>query len=203
MNHIMIDIETLSRKLGAVVLSIGAVAFDPDSNRLGETFSIRLPAQEQIDKGGLVEMETVLWWMGQSLEARNAAFQGPCAPTVAHGLGKFSRFLQRVLAGNLRVWSNGPSFDSAQLQLLFDRFGVPWPVKYNADRDCRTIFELAYPGERVPVPDDGTVQHDALADAVWQARAVQACVRKLRCNTLGGCENPSSVLRTATGATHD
>jgi hypothetical protein len=54
MNHIMLDIETLSRKLGAVVLSIGAVVFDPDSDRIGETFSIRLPAQEH------VEMETVL-----------------------------------------------------------------------------------------------------------------------------------------------
>ncbi len=51
MNHIMFDIEALSRKLGAVVLSIGAVVFDPDSDKIGETFSIRLPAQEQIDKG--------------------------------------------------------------------------------------------------------------------------------------------------------
>ncbi len=182
MNHIMFDIEALSRKLGAVVLSIGAVVFDPDSDKIGETFSIRLPAQEQIDKGGLVEMETVLWWMEQSIEARNAAFQGPCANTVTHGLGKFSRFLQRVPTESLRLWSNGPSFDSAQLQLLCDRFQVAWPVKYNADRDCRTIYELAYGAERVPMPKDGTVQHDALADAIYQARAVQMCMRKLRGN---------------------
>ena len=183
MNHVMIDIETLSRKLGAVVLSIGAVVFDPESDRIGEPFSIRLPAQEQIDKGGLVEMETVLWWMDQSVEARNAAFQGPCAHTVEHGLGKFSLFLQRIQAERLRLWSNGPSFDSVQLQLLYDRFRMAWPVKYNADRDCRTIFEKAYPGGKVPVSDDGIVKHDALADALWQARAVQSCMRKL--NDLG------------------
>jgi hypothetical protein len=55
---------------------------------------------------------------------------------------------------------------------------MAWPVKYNADRDCRTLFNLAYPGERVPIEDTGTVKHDALADAIWQAKAVQMCMRK-------------------------
>ncbi|MDA8378644.1 MAG: 3'-5' exoribonuclease [Planctomycetia bacterium] len=54
-----------------------------------------------------------------------------------------------------------------------------WPVRYNADRDCRTLFDLAYPHGGIPVDDEG-VAHNSLDDAVGQARAVQACVRKLR-----------------------
>lgn len=185
MHDVMIDIEALSTQLGAVVLSIGAVIFDPHSDRIGQSFAIRLPAQEQIDRGALVDVDTIQWWMDQSLEARQAAFQGPCAHSVAQGLGKFSRFLQRIPAERLRLWSNGPSFDSAQLQLLYARFREPlgagngWPVRYNADRDCRTLFELAYPQGGIPIEDEG-VAHNALDDAVGQARAVQACVRKLR-----------------------
>jgi len=185
MQDVMIDIETLSTKPGAVVLTIGAVIFDPESEELGQTFSIRLPAQEQIERGALVDIQTIRWWMDQSMEARQAAFEGPCADSVAQGLGKFSRFLKKIPAEKLRLWSNGPAFDSAQLQILYRRFhdGLgdenAWPVRYNADRDCRTIFDLAYPDEAIPVSDK-RVAHNALDDAIWQAMAVQTCVRKLR-----------------------
>jgi len=83
MQDVMIDIETLSTRLGAVVLTIGAVVFDPESEELGQTFFIRLPAQEQIDRGALVDMQTIRWWMDQSVEAKQAAFDGPCADSVA------------------------------------------------------------------------------------------------------------------------
>ena len=185
MHDVMMDIEALSTQLGAVVLTIGAVIFDPESDRIGQTFAIRLPVQEQIDKGALVNIDTMEWWIEQPLEARNAAFHGPCAHSVAVGLGKFSRFLQRIPGERLRLWSNGPAFDSAQLQLLYARFrvelgpGMGWPVRYNADRDCRTIFSLAYPQGGIPVEEKG-VAHNALDDAIWQARTVQACMQKLR-----------------------
>ena len=58
MHDVMIDIEALSTQLGAVVLTIGAVIFDPESDRIGQTFAIRLPAQEQIDRGALVDVDT-------------------------------------------------------------------------------------------------------------------------------------------------
>ena len=83
MHDVMMDIEALSTQLGAVVLTIGAVIFDPESDRIGQTFAIRLPAQEQIDRGALVDVDTIQWWMDQSLEARQAAFHGPCANSVA------------------------------------------------------------------------------------------------------------------------
>ncbi|MHB1320153.1 MAG: 3'-5' exoribonuclease domain-containing protein [Acidithiobacillus ferrivorans] len=65
----------------------------------------------------MVDIDTIEWWIEQTLEARNAVFHGPCAHSVAAGLGKFSRFLQRIPGERLRLWSNGPAFDSAQLQL--------------------------------------------------------------------------------------
>ena len=127
LNDVMIDIETLSREPGAVVLSIAAVRLDPYADRMAEPFSIRLPPQEQIDGGAHVEFATLRWWMRQSEAARAASFEGPCAQSVAEGLRKFTRYLACIPAERLRLWSNGPSFDGAQLCMLYHRTGLPWP----------------------------------------------------------------------------
>ncbi|MDD2747238.1 MAG: hypothetical protein PHG39_06760 [Acidithiobacillus ferrooxidans] len=39
MHDVMMDIEALFTRLGAVVLTIGAVIFDPESGRIGQTFA--------------------------------------------------------------------------------------------------------------------------------------------------------------------
>ena len=179
MNNVMVDIETLGVRTGSVVVSIGAIFFDPFSDKLGVPFSISLSLQEQVDKGALVDISTVKWWMDQSDEAKKAAFFGGQEVPVVEGLNEFSAFLLCSGAENLRLWSNGPSFDSVQLQSLYSRYNIKWPARYNADRDCRTIFELAFPEGTVPVEDVGTA-HNALDDATWQAKAVQLCIRTLR-----------------------
>ncbi len=40
MKHIMLDLETLDTTSSAVVISIGAVAFDPETNALGDKFYV-------------------------------------------------------------------------------------------------------------------------------------------------------------------
>ena len=42
MNHIMLDLETLDTSPSAVVLSSGAVAFDPYTNALGDRFYVEM-----------------------------------------------------------------------------------------------------------------------------------------------------------------
>lgn len=175
---VMVDIEALSRKQHAVVLTIGAVRFDRHGELMSDPFHLRLPAQEQIDAGGHVEFDTVRWWMEQSENARQSAFYGPMANSLAEGLNKFSRYLKRISIEQIRLWSNGPSFDSAILQNAYARAGLPWPLRYDADRDCRTLFEMAHPQGDTPFTDMG-VAHNALDDAKRQAAAVQACMRRL------------------------
>jgi hypothetical protein len=91
MNDVMVDIETLSTRLNAVVLSIGAVAFDPYSDQIGHSFSIQLDPQEQMEKGRHVDINTIKWWMGQSEEAKKESFSG--SNKVVGALGDFSRFI--------------------------------------------------------------------------------------------------------------
>ena len=179
MNSVMVDIETLGVRIGSAVVSIGAVLFDPFSDELGDTFVVNLALQEQVDRGALVDISTIKWWMNQSNEAKKAAFSSNDEISVVEGLNKFSKFLSENGAENLRLWSNGPSFDSVQLQSLYGKYNIRWPLRYDADRDCRTIFELAYPEGKVPVGDIGTA-HNALDDAIWQSKAVQLCVQTLR-----------------------
>ena len=71
MNHIMVDIETLDTVQSAVVLSIGAVAFDPHTKELGEKFYVEfttdLQAQQRL--GRTISADTVTWWMQQGAAA--------------------------------------------------------------------------------------------------------------------------------------
>jgi len=177
-SDVMVDIETLSTRVNAVVLSIGAVAFDPYSDHIGDSFSVQLDPQEQMEKGRHVDVNTIKWWMGQSEEAKKESFSG--SNKVEAVLCVFRDFITSLGShSTLRLWSNGPSFDEAILRSLYADYRVEWPVRYNGGRDCRTLFEIAYPDGPVPLVR-GDVVHSAIDDAMWQAMAVQMCMAKLR-----------------------
>lgn len=78
MIDVMIDIETLGTKPGAAILSIGAVMFS--ATGLGETFYTPVSLKSCTDIGLTVDPDTVAWWMQQSEEARQAAFQADAPP---------------------------------------------------------------------------------------------------------------------------
>ncbi len=77
-----------------------------------------------------------------------------------------------------RIWSHGEAFDIPIYEYAAHAVGFKAPCHYRAGRDTRTLFELA--GVRTEdLPFVGT-KHNALDDAVHQARVVQMAMRKLR-----------------------
>lgn len=169
----MIDLETLGVVPGCAVLQIGAVCFDPHGDELGETFSANLDVTSQTQIGMHREKSTEEWWSVQPKELRARLAQNQIIPTKAADM------LESWFARNKVefVWSHGAAFDLPILTVLFHKlkkrvFWSFWKI-----RDTRTLYDLAGFDPRA-MQRDGTA-HDALDDAIFQARCVQAAHARL------------------------
>jgi DNA polymerase III epsilon subunit-like protein len=168
MNNVMIDIETLGTAANSVILSIGAVSFD-DEGLLADEFYSNINIDSCLDKGLVVEGRTVVWWMGQSDEARATLGTNELSLPVA---------LQQLTNAfdwrDTLVWCNGLSFDLPILDSAYRACGMQAPWQYYNGRDYRTIKgelpkEIFRALEVKP-----TIGHNALADAKAQAETLIA-----------------------------
>ena len=78
MNHCMIDLETLGTQPGSIILSIGAVLFDPTKaphECLGEEFYYVIGKPTCLAAGLTFSQDTLDWWKKQSPEARKVLTQ--------------------------------------------------------------------------------------------------------------------------------
>ena len=192
MNHIMVDIETLDTQQSAVVLSIGAVVFDPHSKALGETFYVEFTddLELQQSKGRTISADTVRWWMMQSDAAKvvfakrdendltiKSKINVASRLSTEDGLGEFSYFVARNGGKKVELWGNGADFDNVIIGSLFDTFGLVKPWLYGKNRCYRTMKRMF--GENVPLVHQG-VPHNGLDDAITQAVHLQeifACMK--------------------------
>ena len=168
---IMLDIETLATSPDAVVLTFGAIKFDPfnPSIQMSAGIYFRIDVDEQIDLGRRVDEGTVAWWGTQSAEVREEAL----GETDRVSLEDFTKALNKFVVGATRIWAQGPVFDIVILENLYRQIGKPAPWQYYSIRDSRTLLKA--------LGDDrkgGALLHNALADAVSQAEAVQSAVNR-------------------------
>ncbi|EPJ3763097.1 3'-5' exonuclease [Providencia manganoxydans] len=171
--HLMLDLETMSNKSNAAIVSIGAVAFEPSTGELGPEFYLAVDLVSCEKLGLHIDADTVLWWMKQSSEAR-AAIVDEDARTIQSALLALSAFAEEHLSDNVCVWGNGSDFDNVVLASAYDAcdFNPFW--KFWNNRDVRTIVEL---GRNAGIDPKRTLtfegeQHNALADAIHQAKYV-------------------------------
>lgn len=160
----MIDLETLGTRPGSVIVAIGAVRFG--GGKILDRFYAVIDPQDAQACGLTIDAGTVLWWLGQSDEARKEiAFGGKPLAAV---LTSFAAWL-----GDDReteVWGNGASFDCALLAEAYVRCGLPRPWRYPNERCYRTVKEL-HP--EVELKRQGT-HHNAADDAESQALHLMA-----------------------------
>ncbi len=170
MKDISLDLETLSTDTHAMILSIGAVKFDITTpGKLGEEFYLVLDLKAQDQRN--ISADTISWWMQQDDAARLAVF-GPAVhkEPVAGALRTFTTFCR----GATGIWGNGATFDNVLLQTLYDDFHMKWPLPYYADRDLRTLLDLAGGRDNGPKIERAGTHHNALDDAKHQALCAQA-----------------------------
>jgi hypothetical protein len=104
MSDVMIDLETLGRRPGCVVLSIGAVEFGPAG--LGREFYIVLDIFGQKSLGLHEDPDTLAWWEAQSIEARQVLTQArdPKLPKFGLSLDLFNEWLSPIGFKRVKVW---------------------------------------------------------------------------------------------------
>lgn len=165
---VMLDIETLDTATTAAVLSIGAVAFDPETDRINteHTFHRYLSLADQFQAGRTVSEHTVMWWFDQSDAARSkqTAAKRESAIVVLKAFALWLEQISDVKPRSVRVWGNGAAFDNATLASLYGSFGMEAPWMFWNDRCYRTLKALSNTS-----PSDYGVAHDALDDAVKQS----------------------------------
>jgi len=169
---IMLDLETLGTRPGCVILTLGAVKFDPYSlKEPGPGIYFRVDVDEQTALGREVQEDTLNWWISQANDIREEAL----GETERVSLDTLYRDLNRFLVGANNIWAQGPLFDFAILENLYRQMGWPTPWQYWQIRDSRTLFGVH--GD--PRIKGKAGLHNALEDCVSQATAVQQVYNKL------------------------
>src|SRR5712692_5559603 len=139
MRHLMVDLETLDSATTATIVSIGAVFFDPESQKLGPQFKVNVKAQTAQDAGLTISASTVEWWFKQSAEAR-ASLYTPTPIELKPALIRFDEFYklhgQKDKIGNAiaYVWGNGATFDNVILRHAYAKavLACPWSFRYDS-----------------------------------------------------------------------
>ncbi|QMI17739.1 3'-5' exoribonuclease [Escherichia coli] len=176
-NHLSVDLETMEKNPDAPIISIGAIFFDPQTGDMGPEFSKTIDIDTA---GGVIDRDTIKWWLKQSREAQSAIMTDEIP--LDDALLQLREFIDEN-SGEffVRVWGNGANFDNVILRRSYERQGIPCPWRWSNDRDVRTIVELGKAIDfdaRTAIPFEG-VRHNALDDARYQAKYVSAIWQKL------------------------
>jgi len=178
-NDVMLDIESLDTSPNCVILTIGAVRFDPKGMGVVERLELRPTIEEQTEiHNRIISDATLQWWSSQSPEAIEEAM----GDRGRISFKECMEILYQFCWNRRAVWSNGAGFDvvaceTAMRQTLSDRPNpIPWP--FYTVRDTRTLYEIAGVSLKDAKYKTRTT-HKAVEDAEHQAIVVQDAYKKL------------------------
>ena len=166
----MIDMETLAVSHRSVILSLGAVHFDPYSDQISDSLYMRIDLDSQDKLNREIDPNTIEWWSKQDPSIMEEAFSPENRVPLSEAMDRFHKFAW----GCKTFWSHGATFDLMIIEDVFGQLGKNLPWNFWALRDTRTLFDLGVDPE---MPSGS--KHDALQDAIRQAVGVQNVYRKL------------------------
>lgn len=191
--HVSLDLETLGKNPQAMIASIAAVDFDPQTGTVSTDSAFHRVIDLGAPGGGVMDVSTVLWWFGQSEEARRRLFVEPdrsITVPLMQALVEFSEWLghnDSLPAGqeyaNVMLWQRGDK-DSQWLTSAYEGTGLKVPYGFWQVSDQRTLCKY------VPyafVARGENLAHDALGDAIHQAECLCQAFK-----TLSTCAQPHS-----------
>jgi len=168
--HAMIDLETLGVNPDCVILTFGAVKFDPCTDKDPyDPIHIKVDTDKQTVLNRTIDDDTLEWWNKQDEQIREDAL----SEDNRISLNKFTNIFNKYIVGCDYLWCKGPMFDYAILRDLYVQLGNPMPWSHWQIRDCRTLFGLMTREQRNFMMEQQHMAHNALADAYFQAQWVQ------------------------------
>jgi 3' exoribonuclease, RNase T-like len=166
MPDVMLDIETLGTCPDCVVLTLGAVKFNPHTREdIAGGIYCKPDVDDQIVRGRIVREDTMQWWLDQAEAVREEALGMEDRIPVEQMLRELNRFL----VGVKNIWAQGTVFDIGILEHLYKQYNMVPNWEYWQIRDSRTLFGVH--GDPRVKGKEGL--HNALEDCVSQAEAVQ------------------------------
>lgn len=154
--NITFDLETCALCPNTAVMSIGAVAWDPNAgqapflefptNASPYCFLQHIDLRSSFLDGFTFDQATSDWWSRQSEEARQAVLDNDETPLlpVDEVVKNFFAWIAGVKGtlhlDDVYLWSQGTDFDMAILRNICYKYGLEIPVHYRNFRDHRTFF---------------------------------------------------------------
>lgn len=180
---VSLDLETLSTKPNAYILSIGAVELDLHDDDFGSTRSFYAVIKPHRYPGFDIDSETVGWWFGQSDKARKEFVPAGMLPILDDpsqyimGLPAALFALSAWFPKGATLWTDGAAQDCVWLRSAYTISGlepaIPWGFR---DERCYRTIRETYPHIKAdPLP--GGVHHNALSDAKFQAQHLRKIYR--------------------------
>lgn len=169
--HLMVDLETLAVSPKSVVLSLGAVHFDPYSDQIGSSLYMKIDLDDQDKLGREIDPNTIDWWAKQDPKIMEEAFSPNDRIPLQEAIDRFHKFAWGCDA----FWSHGATFDLVILEDIYRQSNRTVPWQYWQLRDTRTLFDIGYEPN---MPQNS--KHDALQDARRQAIGVQNIFKQLK-----------------------
>ena len=165
--HVVVDIETLGTIPGAPIVQIAAVAFDLGASEdEWNLFEVKVDVRSLIYKDG-ISFDTLAWWVAQPKGTIDEVFGEAERLDIASALNSFHKWLG--FTNTKTLWGNGAAFDNELLKAaLLQYCGISEPWNFRIDRCFRTVKNLYK--EQVPEPHFIGTKHNALDDAMHQAR---------------------------------
>ena len=169
--HLMVDLETMAVSPRSVVLSLGAVHFNPYGNGYSDKLYMRINIDDQDALGREIDPNTLDWWAKQDPAVMEEAFSPDDRVPLQEAMDRFHKFAWGCDA----FWAHGSIFDITILEDLYKQMEKPVPWQFWQIRDTRTLFDLGWDPD---MPQGG--KHDALQDAIRQSVGVQNIYTKLK-----------------------
>jgi len=173
--EVMIDLETMSTRDNACIISIGAVKLmTPSASTLGgivDQFYVNVTLASCQDVGLHVESRTVQWWSQQSEAARKKLEEDPVHLTSA--LLQFNNWFGQ---DSHPIWANPATFDLTIMGNAYKAANLKEPWEFYDERCYRTLRSL-FPNLPYVKP---AVPHDAMQDATAQAEHLLKMLRIMK-----------------------
>ena len=162
----MIDLETLSTRANATILSIGATKFTLGEGII-DKFYCNIDAKSCKAVGLHVDKSTIEWWMQQSKAARDALLDNQI--TITDALTNFTAWIGK---DKIMPWGNGASFDITIMESAYLAIGQQAPWRFSNIMCYRTVMNLmGLSNAKIRAAENDT-HHHALDDAISQTNTL-------------------------------
>lgn len=176
--NVMIDLETLSVRANALILTIGAIKFNTNfpikSMDKMDKFYRRITIESGRQIGCHEDPETQKWWDEQDSVAREEAFSPVDRIPIKQALEELSTWFGK--SKFTKVYANSPNFDITILDEAYKNCSLKSPWNFWNVRCTRTIYCLG----KVRLSDlPSNNKHNAIDDCYRQILAVYMSYQNL------------------------